>query len=83
MALAVGLALPSHTAAAPVYGTIEISNVVRVYDGDTFFVNVDSWPDVIGRKIGIRVNGIDTPEIRGKCALHDGWSPQRCLPVIK
>jgi len=41
--------------------------VVRVYDGDTVTVNVPGWPDILGREIGVRIRGIDTPEIRGKC----------------
>lgn len=40
---------------------------VRAYDGDTITVNIGCVPDIFGNKIGIRVNGIDTPEIRGKC----------------
>lgn len=41
--------------------------LVSVYDGDTIKVNVKGWPDIIGKKISVRVRGIDTPEIRGKC----------------
>lgn len=41
--------------------------VVRVYDGDTVTVNVPVWPDIVGREIGVRIRGIDAPEIRGKC----------------
>ena len=41
--------------------------VVRVYDGDTVTVNVPGWPDIVGREIGVRIKGIDAPEIRGKC----------------
>lgn len=47
--------------------TIAKTDVVSVYDGDTFKVNIKGWPDIIGKKISIRVNGINTPEIRGKC----------------
>lgn len=45
------------------YGTVLCSELVRVYDGDTFTVNIDSWPDIIGKEVGIRVYGIDTPEM--------------------
>jgi endonuclease YncB( thermonuclease family) len=38
---------------------------LRSYDGDTFYVNIDGYPDIVGKEIGIRINGIDTPEIRG------------------
>lgn len=44
---------------------IIISKVLRVYDGDTFYVNLKNLPDVFGKNIGIRIFGIDTPEIRG------------------
>lgn len=42
--------------------------LVRIYDGDTFFVNIKGWPDVVGKNIGIRIKGVDTPEMHGKCA---------------
>ena len=53
--------------AAPQYGTVTVSKVIDVYDGDTFRVNIDSLPPIVGKNIAIRVNGVDTPEIRGKC----------------
>jgi len=53
--------------AAPQYGTATVSKVISVYDGDTFRVNIDSLPPIVGKNIAIRVNGVDTPEIRGKC----------------
>jgi endonuclease YncB( thermonuclease family) len=51
----------------PQYGTVTVSKVINVYDGDTFRVNIDSLPPIVGKNIPIRVNGVDTPEIRGKC----------------
>jgi micrococcal nuclease len=39
--------------------------VISIYDGDTFTCNIDGWPDIIGKRISVRVKGIDTPEIRG------------------
>ena len=50
------------------YGDVVASKIMSVYDGDTFTINVDGWPEIIGRKISIRVAGIDTPEIRDKRA---------------
>ena len=44
-----------------------ISINTDVYDGDTFRVNIDSLPPIVGKNIPIRVNGIDTPEVQGKC----------------
>ena len=53
--------------AAPQYGTVTVSKVISVYDGDTFRVNIASLPPIVGKNIAIRVNGVDTPEIQGKC----------------
>jgi endonuclease YncB( thermonuclease family) len=53
--------------AKPQYGTVIVSKVISVYDGDTFRVDIDSLPPIVGKNIPIRVNGVDTPEIRGKC----------------
>ena len=47
------------------YGHIFVDEIIRVYDGDTFYCNVSQWPDILGENIGIRINGIDTPEMRG------------------
>jgi len=60
-------ALTSTAFASGNYGSVVISEVTSVYDGDTFRVNIPDFPELIGRKIGIRINGIDTPEIKGKC----------------
>lgn len=40
--------------------------VVRVCDGDTFVANISGWPDIIGKNIEIRINGIDAPEIHDR-----------------
>jgi endonuclease YncB( thermonuclease family) len=39
---------------------------VSVYDGDTFTADAMPWPGVTIRT-AIRVDGVDTPEIRGEC----------------
>lgn len=49
------------------YGSEIISEIVDVYDADTFRVNINGYPPIIGKSISIRVKGIDAPEIRGKC----------------
>jgi len=49
------------------YGDIVVSRVTNVYDGDTFRVDVDHWPALIGKNAPIRINNIDTPELRAKC----------------
>jgi len=46
---------------------VTVSKVISVYDGDTFRVDIDSLTPIVGKNIPIRVNGVDTPEIRGKC----------------
>ena len=54
-------------AVAQTYGTITDVEIVRVYDGATFFVAIESYPAIVGAEIGIRVRGIDCPEIRASC----------------
>lgn len=49
------------------YGSVTVSEVTSIYDGDTFRANIKEYPDLIGYRIGIRIKGIDTPEMRGKC----------------
>ncbi|BFU76932.1 hypothetical protein ALC152_01470 [Arcobacter sp. 15-2] len=49
------------------YGSVIVDAVVSIYDGDTFRVNINSYPPIIGKNMSIRLNGVDTPEMRGKC----------------
>ncbi|MDC3315572.1 thermonuclease family protein [Candidatus Thioglobus sp.] len=49
------------------YGTVTVSKVISVYDGDTFRADIDSLPPIVGKNIPIRLNGVDTPEIQAKC----------------
>ncbi len=51
------------------YGDLTVSRFVRVYDGDTFYVDVEGLHPIIGKEIPIRIKGVDTPEIkhRAKC----------------
>ena len=62
------LVIPGAINAAPNYGSVIISGITSVYDGDTFRANIPNYPPLIGENIGIRINGIDTPEIQGQCA---------------
>ncbi len=56
------------TLAKPInYGSAVVSEVTSIYDGDTFRATIKGWPPLIGERISIRVNGVDTPEMRGKC----------------
>nr|WP_221301788.1 thermonuclease family protein [Zhongshania antarctica] len=49
------------------YGNVVVDTVTTIYDGDTFRATINDWPPIIGKNIPIRVNGIDTPEMRGGC----------------
>lgn len=55
---------------AAAYGALTFNRyeyqVTGVYDGDTFYINMDGLPPEL-RKIGVRVRGVDTPEMRAKC----------------
>jgi len=64
ISIAILIALPAN---AKTYGDFENAQYVRNYDGDTITFNLPGYPPILGEKISIRVNGIDTPEIRGKC----------------
>jgi len=49
------------------FGDYEGAIYVRNYDGDTITFNLPNLHPIIGKKIRVRLNGIDTPEIKGKC----------------
>lgn len=49
------------------YGAVVVDEVTSIYDGDTFRVNINNWPAIVGQRIPVRVKGIDTPELRAKC----------------
>ena len=60
--------LPSQAAIKDMtFGNVVVSEITSIYDADTFRVNVASWPDIVGKRMSVRVLGIDAPEIRGKC----------------
>ncbi len=42
------------------------ARIVRVVDGDTVLVAVPAWPPEFS-PVSVRLEGIDTPEMRGKC----------------
>ena len=44
---------------------------VRAYDAYTITVNLKDLPPVFGEELGIRVAGIEAPEIRGQCAQEE------------
>ena len=49
----------------PIIGPVS-AKVIKVYDGDTFTVEAYPWPG-LEAKASVRIDGVDTPEIRGKC----------------
>ncbi len=42
----------------------EVLKVEKVYDGDTFFAHVKGHKPIDGKAVGIRIRGIDTPEMK-------------------
>lgn len=44
--------------------------VVEVYDGDTLFIDLPDQHPLFGRRMGVRIFGIDTPEKRSKNACE-------------
>jgi len=57
---------------------------LEVYDGDTFYVDLVGLPDVMGKRLGIRIKGIDTPEIRTKssCEKKLGYKAKEALESL-
>ena len=50
-----------------VYGNFVGVEYVKNYDGDTITVNIKDVHPLIGSLISIRINGIDTPEMKSDC----------------
>lgn len=55
-------------AANKTYGEINDAKYVNNYDGDTITVDLPGVHPLFGYNITVRINGIDTPERKGKCA---------------
>ena len=60
------LLLPSYSLAES-YGDYQGAVYLQNYDGDTIRFDLPRYPPIAGKDIRVRVNGIDTPEIKGKC----------------
>ena len=58
------LASTALAASPKIYGDAVVVEVTSIYDGDTFKANLQGYPPITGERIGIRINGIDTPEMR-------------------
>ena len=67
LAILLIFAMPVTALADKTYGSVTIAEVTSIYDGDTFRANIPDYPPIIGQHMGIRINGVDTPEMRGKC----------------
>lgn len=61
--------------------TLTPSNIERVYDGDTFYINLPDLPDVFGKRLGVRIVGIDTPEMRSKCKTQEQKAHEKKLAM--
>jgi endonuclease YncB( thermonuclease family) len=47
--------------------TVGPARIVHCHDGDTCTIIIPSLPDLFGDRLSIRIVGIDTPEMKGKC----------------
>ena len=70
--------------AKPKFGDYEGAIYVRNYDGDTITFNLPNLHPIIGKKIRVRLNGIDTPEIKGKCDKENMMQskPEKWLEIF-
>lgn len=50
-----------------VWFEIDSNQILYIYDGDTFTIRCQSNLRCDGDKIKVRVWGVDTPELKGKC----------------
>lgn len=57
---------PPKETAHPETFVLQPSDVVSVYDGDTFKIDLQGVHPIFGDDVSVRVNGIDTPEITGQ-----------------
>ncbi len=66
-ALLILVALAPVVKAGQHYGDIAGAVYVRNYDGDTITVDLPGIHPLFGDDITVRISGIDTPEVKGKC----------------
>ena len=50
-----------------IYGDILGVEYVKNYDGDTITFNIKGVHPLLGENVSVRLRGVDTPEIRGRC----------------
>lgn len=46
---------------------------IIVHDGDTIYVDFPGVPAVLGKDLGVRLLGIDTPELRDPNPVIKAW----------
>lgn len=63
------------------YGDFNNVEYVSNYDGDTLRVSIKNLHPLIGSNINIRVNGIDTPEMKGGCEKSKALAKEAKLVV--
>ena len=68
-AAVLGLSVPATVSAKEVMKQSVPATVLKVVDGDTIKVSARVWLGVNVETM-VRINGIDTPEIRGKCPME-------------
>lgn len=58
--------------------------VVEVYDGDSIFIDLPGQHPLFGKRMGVRILGIDTPELRTKdsCEKKKGLEAKDFLTKI-
>ena len=59
------------------------ANLVRVYDGDTIWVDLDLGFGIWLRNQAIRLKGIDTPEMRGSERYRGTVSRDRLISLLE
>ena len=67
LALCITVLLTSLTSEARDYGDLEKVELKPCYDGDTCTFHIPGLHPIIGEDISVRLRGLDTPEIKGKC----------------
>ena len=67
VAAALVISINSGQAAELTYGRFDDVTLNGCYDGDTCTFTISGVHPLLGERIGVRVRGIDAPEIRGKC----------------
>lgn len=48
------------------YGETKISRIAFVCDGNTFKVDIDDYPPIIGKNISVRISNVYTPQLNSK-----------------